>query len=271
MSEAGHNKQQGQKAERAAAAKTCFVICPVGDPLSETRKRSDQVFKHVITPAAEACGYKVVRADKLGTPGMIGNQIIQHLRDDELVVADLTDHNANVFYELAIRHMVKKPLVQIIAADQRIPFDVAQTRTIPLDYHDLDSAAACREHLQEQIRAVEVDASLVDNPISVAIDLETLRQSGDPSKEATAQMLQLLQGIDAKLRLMNTAGALSRSPIYDTFNSPAGAGAAALLLSDAALGRQLFRSLQLQLAARQQDLSAGPDLEAPQPEAGNEG
>ena len=79
--------------------KSCFVIAPIGEPESETRKRSDQILKHVISPAAIECGYSTTRADQISEPGMITSQVIQHVVDDPLVVADLTERNPNVFYE----------------------------------------------------------------------------------------------------------------------------------------------------------------------------
>ena len=94
--------------------KVCFVIAPLGDEGSETRKRSDQVLKHIIKPSTADCGYKAVRADEISEPGLITSQIIQHLMDDPLVMADLTELNPNVFYELALCHALKRPLVQII-------------------------------------------------------------------------------------------------------------------------------------------------------------
>ncbi len=118
--------------------KTCFVIAPIGEAESETRKRSDQVLKHVIAPAASACGYKAIRADQISEPGMITSQVIQHIVEDPLVIADQTDRNPNVFYELAIRHAIRKPLVQLIKKGEQIPFDVAGTRTIHVDHRDLD-------------------------------------------------------------------------------------------------------------------------------------
>src|SRR5262245_11520148 len=102
-------------------SKSCFVIAPIGKENSPERRRSDQVFKHIISPAAAACGYEAIRADNLSKPGLITSQIIEHLVTDQLVVADLTGHNPNVFYELAIRHVVKKPVVQIIQITESIP------------------------------------------------------------------------------------------------------------------------------------------------------
>jgi len=52
----------------------------------------------------------VIRADKISEPGIITTQIIGHIVDAELVIADLTDKNPNVFYELAIRHAIRNPI-----------------------------------------------------------------------------------------------------------------------------------------------------------------
>jgi hypothetical protein len=46
-----------------AGKKTCFLIAPIGAEGSEIRKRSDQVLKHILNPAAGECGYTVIRAD----------------------------------------------------------------------------------------------------------------------------------------------------------------------------------------------------------------
>lgn len=92
----------------------CFVISPIGDDNSDTRKRSDMVLKHIICPPIEQLGYEVIRADKISEPGIITTQIIQLIVDSALVIADLTERNPNVFYELALRHAIRKPLVQLI-------------------------------------------------------------------------------------------------------------------------------------------------------------
>src|SRR5437899_11104024 len=123
---------------------TCFVISPIGEAGSETRHRADQVFKHIIQPVARDCGYNAVRADHISKPGIITSQIIEHLAQDPLVIADLSGHNPNVFYELAVRHVARKPVIQITQVGEPIPSDVAPTRTIQLDHRDLESAALCK-------------------------------------------------------------------------------------------------------------------------------
>jgi hypothetical protein len=174
------------------SAKRCFVIAPIGEENSDTRRRSDQVLRHIITPAANSCGYEVIRADGIADPGVITSQVLQHIMNDELVVADLTGHNPNVFYELAVRHAWSKPFVQLIEADEIIPFDIANVRTVPVNHHDLDSVDKCKRDLVEQIRALEASDGPVDTPISIAMDLQQLRHSTNPLEKSNVAILEEL-------------------------------------------------------------------------------
>lgn len=145
--------------------------------------------KHIIGPAVQSCGYKAVRADQIDKPGLITSQVIQHVVNDQLVIADLTDRNPNVFYELAIRHALRKPLVQIIKKGESIPFDVAGTRTIYVDHKDLDSVDAAKNEITEQIKALEKYPKEIETPISVSLDLQILRQSEKPEERSLADLL----------------------------------------------------------------------------------
>lgn len=181
----------------------CFVIAPIGEPDSDIRKRSDQVLRYLIAPAVEHKGYTAVRADELDKPGMITSQVIQHVVEDPLVIADLTGRNPNVFYELAIRHAIRKPIVQIISKGENIPFDVAGTRTIFVDHHDLDNVAQAKESILEQIDALEADSSDLETPISVSLDLQRLRQSENPEQRSLADMVSLLSEIQNGLSTLD--------------------------------------------------------------------
>lgn len=180
-------------------ASICFVIAPIGKEGSDTRIRSDQVLKHIITPAAKDCGYEPMRADQLSEPGLITSQVIQHVVEDPLVIADLSGWNPNVFYELSLRHALKKPVVQIISASETIPFDIAASRTIHVDHHDLDSVARAKEEIVRQIKSVENNPTDVDNPISVALELQSLRQSENPLEKSNAEILTMLADIRTTL------------------------------------------------------------------------
>src|SRR5690242_7227892 len=93
--------------------KNCFVLRPIGEPESQRRATSDDRYEHLIQPAAAECGYVVTHAGLIAEPGMITPQIIKRIVDDNLVIADLTDGNPNVFYELSLRHAIRKPCVLI--------------------------------------------------------------------------------------------------------------------------------------------------------------
>lgn len=191
----------------------CFVIAPIGDPDSDIRKRSDQVLRHIIRPAALECGYKAVRADEIDKPGIITSQVIQHVVSDPLVIADLTGTNPNVFYELAIRHAIRKPLVQIIQKGERIPFDVAGTRTVHFDHHDLDSVDEAKNQIIEQIKSVETSPEDIETPISVSLDLQLLRQSENPEERSLADIVSAISDLRTGLSKLDERMAFSKASI----------------------------------------------------------
>jgi len=86
--------------------KQIAFICPLGKEGEDTRKRSDKIMKHIIKPIATELGYYVQRADKM-FGNIIMEDIITMLHKADVVIADLTDMNPNVFYELGLRQATK--------------------------------------------------------------------------------------------------------------------------------------------------------------------
>lgn len=130
-----------------------------------------------------------MRADEIEKPGLITSQVIQHVISSPLVIADLTETNPNVFYELAVRHAIRLPLVQIIEKGERIPFDVSGLRTIYFDRQDLDSVAQAKSEIINQIKELESHPDGIETPISVSIDLQNLKQSENPSERELGDLL----------------------------------------------------------------------------------
>ena len=118
----------------------------------------------------------------------------------QLVIADLTYYNPNVFYELAVRHAVKKPIVQLIERGEKIPFDVGGMRVIYVTNSDLAFANKAMKELIEQIKTAEVDPEASENPISTTVELRALRQSERSSDKAMAEILESVQRIERQLR-----------------------------------------------------------------------
>ena len=94
-----------------------FVIMPF---IEHGERRSlgffKEVLNHLIEPAATGAGFVVETANKPGSD-IIQSTIINELLDADLVVADLTDHNPNVMFELGLRLADKKKPVAIIKSN----------------------------------------------------------------------------------------------------------------------------------------------------------
>ncbi|HEL2164885.1 TPA: hypothetical protein TZC38_001772 [Streptococcus suis] len=115
--------------------KTCFVVTAIGQAGSQERIHADKVLTYLIEPVCSELNIQVIRVDRETTNGDINESILNHLKNDDLVIADLTWHNANAFYEFGYRQALGLPVVPIIKHDQRLPFDVISKRTV---FYDTD-------------------------------------------------------------------------------------------------------------------------------------
>jgi len=147
---------------------TCFVIAPIDVAGSEQRKHSDMVLEALIRRALER-DWEVIRADQITSPGMISGQVVEHLLHSGLVIADLSFHNPNVFYELALRHAVGKPTVHLIRQGDAIPFDLKDFRTILIDTADKYELVAkletYRAEIANHVRQAVAEGSDTSNPV----------------------------------------------------------------------------------------------------------
>jgi nucleoside 2-deoxyribosyltransferase len=131
--------------------KSCFFVSPIGAEGTPQRLRSDTVLEFIIVPVCEELGFKVTRVDKLFSVDRIDNTIYEHLTKADLVIADMTEHNPNAFYEMGFRHALGKPLIPIMEEETKIPFDVANLRTISYVTNDLKKASDAKNRLKETI------------------------------------------------------------------------------------------------------------------------
>ncbi len=123
--------------------KHAFVIMPYGikkTPNGDTIN-FDQIYDTFLQPSLEAEGFEAFRADEETVSGDIHTDMFQELLLADIVVADLSIHNANVFYELGVRHAFRKRgIVHVRAAKQgdavKLPFDVFNVRTIKYAIND---------------------------------------------------------------------------------------------------------------------------------------
>lgn len=183
--------------------KTCFFIAPIGEADTLIRRRSDQVLKHIVRGALEPMGYVVARADEVHDSGLITNQIIERVIGADMVVADLAGSNANVFYELAVRHAARKPALHLAQTGEQPPFDVANVRAVPYALDDPDALEHAKTELRQKAEAVEMATHTAPNPITAATDLQLLRGSQAPESELVAEILTAVADLRVEVRALS--------------------------------------------------------------------
>src|SRR5262245_42169646 len=95
-----------------------------------------EVYDDIIKPLLEIEKCEIKRADEPIIQGHIVRDIMQYLYQADLVIADLTGLNPNVFYELAIAHALRKPHFLITQDDpNNLPFDLKSYRVLQYSYH----------------------------------------------------------------------------------------------------------------------------------------
>jgi hypothetical protein len=152
----------------------CFVLMPFGTKPDGTGAvvDFDAVYHELIAPAIAEAGLEPLRADEEVTGGIIHKPMFERLILCEFAVADLTSANANVFYELGVRHAVRPwSTVLIYAQGSRLPFDVAPQRALPYEL----SAGGAPTNIDATLRVlverlVEARKGQTDSPIYQLVD-----------------------------------------------------------------------------------------------------
>lgn len=123
------------------------------------------VYDGLIREVLEEVGYEVQRGDDLLSQRNILQDIIEAIERADLIVADLTDNNANVFYELGIAHTRMRPTILLTQSVQDVPFDLRSYRLIPYSTHFADVGAA-RATLREYAEAAVAGTLQFGSPVA---------------------------------------------------------------------------------------------------------
>lgn len=122
---------------------TAFVLMPFDNEL-------DAVYSEFIRSVLQEVGYKVVRADDLVSQQNILRDVIDGISSSDLIVADLTGSNPNVYYEVGIAHALRKQVVLMAQDLDEVPFDLRSYRIVRYGVHFSDMARA-REELSRLV------------------------------------------------------------------------------------------------------------------------
>lgn len=178
------------------------------DPTARVEIDFDSVYAKAILPAAEAAELDVIRADEELEGGLIHVGMFERLLLAEIVVADLTALNPNVFYELGIRHAARpRTTIPIFARMTRLPFDVAPIRALPYDLEEgslTDSAAeSLRAELHERLERAREASETHDSPLFQLIrdyrGIELAHEVTETFRDRVHQITELRERI-AELR-----------------------------------------------------------------------
>jgi hypothetical protein len=187
--------------------KNCFVVTPIGGKDTPTRRAAQGLIDSVIKPVLEDEGFDVHVAHEIASSGSITKQVLEHLLQDELVIANLTGLNPNVMYELAVRHAKRLPVVSLAEEGTNLPFDISDERTL-FYRNDMTGVETLKQELVPVVRAA-VDDKEPDNPIyRVATSILITESENIPS--ADKYMIDRLDAMEELIR-DNVAHSIKRS------------------------------------------------------------
>ncbi len=158
------------------SAPLCFVLMPFGVKKGGdgTIVDFDRVYADLIAPAVADANLAPLRADQETNSGIIHKPMFERLILCPFAVADLTQANANVYYELGVRHAFRPAsTIQIMSEGTRLPFDIQMLRTIPYKLlpdgtPDPARLAAAREGIAKFLSEARKGAK--DSPIFQLLD-----------------------------------------------------------------------------------------------------
>lgn len=151
-----------------------FVVMPFGRKKGPDGQWIDfnSIYQNLIKPALEEAGFESFRADEESVSGDILSDMFQELLLADLVLADLSIDNANVFYELGVRHALRKRgLIHIQSGRAYMPYDIFNVRTIPYQCDetgcpDLKFVEKDKQAIIKMARATwESDKNRIHSPI----------------------------------------------------------------------------------------------------------
>ena len=122
-----------------------FVIMPFDEEFKP-------IYKRFIKPVLEETGYKVKRADDIESQRNILRDILEGIHSSDLIVADLTTSNPNVFYELGLAHALGKSAILVTQSIEDVPFDLHSYRLLKYSTH-FDEIDNAREQLAQKVKA----------------------------------------------------------------------------------------------------------------------
>jgi hypothetical protein len=139
---------------------------PFSTTASCTEEEWTLVFETVFQPAIEGAGLNYECNRSTATRGNIVGAILEELKESYVVLADLTDHNPNVFYELGVRHSLRDRTILVAQKEQDIPFDLRAYAYHIYDWRTGEGQKAFHSRIAELLSEIDTRPDRPDNPVS---------------------------------------------------------------------------------------------------------
>lgn len=163
---------------RKPSTRKCLVLMPFAAEF-------DDIYRDVFVPACRAQKVECSRVDERATPGSITGAIVNGIVDADLILADLTGQNANVFYELGIAHAMDKHVITVCQSVDDVPFDLRSYRVLTYS-KSFTGAARLREELERVIAELLAADQPPSNPVQDAMQLRSKRKGPRAVSHASA-------------------------------------------------------------------------------------
>lgn len=155
------------------ARRTCFVIMPFGEKadVHGVLVNFDRIYDDFIVPTVKAAGLSGERCDRIDAAGNIHRRMFEQIWTADVAVVDLSLLNPNVFYELGIRHALRRSITILVRRKGTgVPFNVSNLDVIEYDETDSNSLQAARRKILNSIKAGYAQGHM-DNYVSEVLDL----------------------------------------------------------------------------------------------------
>jgi len=167
--------------------KTAFVIMPFSP--TATEKNWTEVFEVVFRPAVEECGFVCKRAE--ASTGSLIVSVVESLVESDLVIADVTDRNANVFYELGVRHSLRRGTIIVSQGSEHVPSDLRGYWYLNYGLRP-GEVLKFKSEIRRIVGAIRDSPDRSDNPVSDYLDRENISSSRQINRDNLKKLGALL-------------------------------------------------------------------------------
>jgi len=154
-----------EQLRKRAPSKQCFVIMPFSATESCSAREWTEVFRELVKPTVERAGLSYACERSKPRLGNIIEDILDALNRADVVIADVTDRNPNVFYELGVRHAIRDATILIAQRLEDVPFDLQQLPVHVYDWKTREGKRAFRSRIRELLILIDNERGSAMSPV----------------------------------------------------------------------------------------------------------